>query len=250
MLSFFTNNWETNRDLLRPKALELKSSEPPRAWNCVLLHGWHSLYYPLHNLEKALRQVPGGEEVRFWQCTYDSHWKTFSRSGRDCMAALKSTGVAPENTILIGYSMGGLVARSMVAQGFMAKHVFCVATPHLGAAPWMPVGDIGSLSIAPWSPRLAKLNAAPRDIAHREHYSFFGLDFRDATGYQNHDRIVKLRSALGHGLSGNMERHTVHLCYSGVAPGCDPHLRGMDPHFLKPMLQRFEEVAGGQPQGS
>ena len=244
MLSFFANDWRTNRELLRPKKAFLETTGPARELNCLLLHGWHSLYFPLIQLENKLRCMPGGERIRFWRGTYDSHWKTFEQSADECVTLLERHRVKPANTVLIGFSMGGLVARSMVSRGFDARAVICLATPHLGAAPWMPVGDVGSVSIAPWSKKLARLNSNKRDIAHRDRYCFAGFDFDDITGYQDHDRIVRLRSSLGEGLPGVAVRHAIHLRYRGVAPGCDPHLRGMDPRYLAPVLEQFQRWTG------
>jgi hypothetical protein len=111
----------------------------------------------------------------------------------------------------------------------------------------MPSGDIGSLSIAPWSARLTRLNTNARDRAHRGNYMFIGFDFRDQTGYQAHDRIVTLRSAMGEGLKGVGEHHTISLRYQGLAPGCDPHLRGIDPDYLAPLLERAERLFTAPP---
>lgn len=242
MYSFLAGDWQTNRELFRRKPAVVETIDPPRPLNFVLIHGWHSLYGPLLPLENRLRQLPGADGVRFFRVTYDTHWKPFTQSARDIIAQLRGQGARPENTILFGYSMGGLVCRALVADGFTARYVFCSASPHLGPAPWMPSGDIGSLSIAPWSARLTRLNANARDRAHRGNYMFVGFDFRDRTGYQGHDRIVTLRSALGEGVEGVGTHHTVSLRYQGLAPGCDPHLRGMDPDYLGPVLEQAERL--------
>lgn len=237
MFSPIARDWGTNRELFFPKRVVIASVDPPRPLNCVILHGWHSLYAPLVNLENTLRELPGGENVRFWRVTYDTHWKTFGQSAREIITELKKRGVEAQDTLLVGYSMGGVVSRAMVASGFDASGALCLCSPHLGPAPWMPSGDIGSLSIAPWSAKLARLNRHPLDIKKRPDYFFQAFTFADSTGVQRHDRIVTQRSALGEGLEGIGVRNTHQLTYRGVAPTCEPHLHGMYPQFLPEALE-------------
>ncbi len=230
LLNFFASDWATNYDLLRVKRARVETIDPKREVEIVLMHGWHSLYTPMTVLENALReQIP---HARLWRTTYDSHWKTFAQSARDINGLLKRKGVKPENTLLVGYSMGGVVCRSMVANGFDARGVLSLCSPHLGAAPWMPAGDVGSFSIAPWSNKLRRLNRNPRDIARRNDYFFQAITFADASGYCRHDRIVAQRSALGYGLQGDFKTHTTTLEYDGIAPDCQPHIQGMNPQRL------------------
>lgn len=245
--SFVARDFATNRELFLPKRVRLESVDAPQPLNCVIMHGWHSLYGPLTHLEGTLRRSPGGQNVRFWRVTYDTHWKTFGQSAREIASELRRRGVTPPNTLLIGYSMGGVVARALIAGGFRAAGALCLCSPHLGPAPWMPSGDIGSLSIAPWGAKLARLNAHPLDRAARPDYFFQAFTFRDATGVQRHDRIVTEKSALAPGLFEVGARCSHQLEYRGIAPGCDPHLHGMRPEFLPEALdwcqRKFEAMA-------
>ena len=230
LLNFFASDWHSNYDLLRVKRAHIETIDEPGRVEIVLMHGWHSLYTPMLGLEGAFRNlIP---DARLWRVTYDSHWKTFSQSARDIKRQLETRGVEAEKTLLIGYSMGGVVCRSMVDNGFEARAVLCLCSPHLGAAPWMPIGDIGSTSIAPWSARLARLNQSRRDRARRDDYFFQAMTFNDASGYCRHDRIVAQRSALAYGLEGDITRHTTTLDYEGIAPDCQPHIQGMNPARL------------------
>ncbi len=230
--SFVSRDFTTNRELFLPKRVHLATLDAPKPLHCVIMHGWHSLYAPLNRVENALRSGPNGDAVRFWQVTYDTHWKTFGQSAREIAVSLRKQGVEPKNTLLVGYSMGGVVARAMIAQGFDAAGALCLCSPHFGPAPWMPSGDLGSLSIAPWGDKLARLNRHPRDIARRGDYFFQAFTFRDRSGWQHHDRIVTERSALASGLEGSITRQSTELHYPNLAPGCDPHLHGMAPEFL------------------
>lgn len=229
-------DFATNRELFLPKRVHLATIDPQKPLHCAILHGWHSLYAPLTHIENALRSLPGGHNVRFWRVTYDTHWKTFGQSAREISRALEKQGAIPQNTLLVGYSMGGVVARAMIADGFEAAGALCLCSPHLGPAPWMPSGDIGSLSIAPWSAKLARLNHHPRDVKRRSDYFFQAFTFRDKTGEQRHDRIVTQKSALALELGDAVTRQSRELSYPNIAPGCDPHLHGMAPHFLPEAL--------------
>ena len=215
---------------MRIKSAHIETIDPKREVEIVLMHGWHSLYSPMITLENALRErIPN---ARLWRTTYDSHWKTFGQSAREINELLRERGAKAEDTLLIGYSMGGVVCRAMVANGFDARGVLALCSPHLGAAPWMPAADVGSFSIAPWSKKLARLNRHKRDIERREDYFFQAMTFTDISGYCRHDRVVAQRSALGYGLKGDFIRHTTKLNYDGMAPSCQPHLQGMNPAKL------------------
>ena len=235
LLNFFESDLATNYDLMRVKDAHIETIDPKREVEIVLMHGWHSLYRPMMTLENALREkIP---HARIWRTTYDSHWKTFAQSAQQINGLLEKQGVAPQDTLLIGYSMGGVVCRSMVDNGFEARGLVSLCSPHLGAAPWMPAGDIGSWSIAPWSSRLRRLNASARDRARRGDYFFQAITFTDTTGYCRHDRIVAQRSALAYGLKGAMTRHTTKLDYKGMAHDCQPHIQGMNPNCLDEAFQ-------------
>lgn len=223
-------DWKSNRDLMRIKVARVETVDEPGDYEIAILHGWHSLYTPLLGVENDLRRrFP---RARIWRVNYDSHWKTFDRSAREVSYMLRRRGVVPSKTLLIGYSMGGVVSRAMVANGFDARAVLTLCSPHHGPAPWITFGDIGSHSISRWSNRLARLNNHPRDIARRDDYYFHAFTFTDRSGFCRHDRIVSWRSAIGVSVPGVGERHTVDLKYPGYAPDCDPHLQGMNPKFL------------------
>lgn len=221
------DSWRGNLDLMRVRRASVVSIDEPGEWEIALLHGWHSLYSPMMKLENALRERIAG--ARLWRVSYDSHWKPFPRSAREVSARLKAAGANPQRTLLVGYSMGGVVARSMVAQGFDARAVVCLCSPHLGPALHIPFGDVGSLSLAYSAPYLKQLNRNPRDIARRGDYFLQSITFRDASGEHREDRIVSQRSASGRGLVGIEHRANTHLVFDGIAPGPIPHVQGMNP---------------------
>ncbi len=230
-----------NVDLMRVRRASVSSVDARGEWEIALLHGWHSLYAPMRHLEAELRgRVP---TARLWRVSYDSHWKPFPQSAREVSARLRAAGALPERTVLVGYSMGGVVARSMVAQGFDARAVVCLCSPHLGPALHIPFGDVGSFSLQPPAGYIPQLNADPRDRARRGNYFFQSVTFRDALGEYRHDRIVSQRSARGQGLGVSNHANT-HLTFQGIAPGPLPHLGGMNPHHVPHALAFIEERLG------
>ncbi len=230
-------------DLMRVRQASVTTIDEPGEWEIVLLHGWHSLYAPMARLENNLRErFP---KARIWRVSYDSHWKVFPRSAREVSARLRAAGANPQRTILVGYSMGGVVARSMVAQGFDAHAVVCLCSPHLGPALHIPFGDVASLSLYYSTSYLKHLNRAPRDIAKRGDYFFQSITFRDATGECRHDRIVSYRSASGRGLKGIVHRANTHVIFPGIVPGPLPHLQGMVPERVPEAIDFMEERMRG-----
>ncbi len=226
----FPLSFNDNYQLMRPRRAHIETPDAPKEWEIVLMHGWHSTYEPMLRLDAAVREE--FPDARVWAATYDSHWKPFSRSAREIKDAMQRENLRPEKTFLVGYSMGGIVARSIVVNGFRARGVACLATPHLGAAPWLGFADAGSASIGPQSFRLRTLNRNPTDIARRKDYFFQAFTFRDRSGFCRHDRVVGLRSASGRGLKGVGKVVVKNLEYEGFAPDVNPHLQGMNPEHL------------------
>src|SRR5689334_25077806 len=104
-------------DILRPKhaSAVLQPEVKPLPRDCprhvVLVHGHNCLPSFLHGLQRSLRGVPGADEWRFWLVEYDTHWKPFPRSAREIVHTLQKQDYDFSETILVGYSMGGLVVR-------------------------------------------------------------------------------------------------------------------------------------------
>jgi pimeloyl-ACP methyl ester carboxylesterase len=226
----FPLSFNENYELMRPRRAHIDTPDNPKEWEIVLLHGWHSTYEPMMRLDSALRQQ--FPDARIWSGVYDSHWKTFTRSAREFAYAMRHKKLRPEKTFIVGYSMGGIVARSIVANGFAARGVACLASPHLGAAPWLGFTDVGSASIGPQSFRLRTLNNNPIDRQRRKDYFFQAFTFRDRSGFCRHDRVVTLRSSSGRGLENVGKVVVKHLEYTGYAPDVNPHLQGMNPEQL------------------
>jgi pimeloyl-ACP methyl ester carboxylesterase len=204
--------------------------------HCIVLHGWSLDSSGVSEITEAVRALPQARGRRFWDVSYDTQWTTFTSSARHIMAKLQYTEHDFSDTLLIGYSMGGVVARQMIALGFPCRALITICSPHHGPMPWIPPVGRGPRSITRWSPILAALNRHPVDIAHRECYHFFAITYTDRLGYHEHDGIVPTRSALGEGLGPIAWREKIHLKYSTAAT-YDPHWRGKVATYISPVLK-------------
>jgi pimeloyl-ACP methyl ester carboxylesterase len=204
--------------------------------HCIVLHGWSLDASGVSEITEAVRALPQVRGRRFWDVSYDTQWTPFTTSARRIVAELQRQSDDFSDTLLIGYSMGGVVARQMIALGFPCRALITICSPHHGPAPWIPPIGRGPRSIARWSPALAALNRHPTDIAHRERYHCFAITYTDRLGHHEHDGIVPLRSALGAGLGPVAHREKIHLKYSTVA-SYDPHWRGKSATYIAPVLK-------------
>jgi pimeloyl-ACP methyl ester carboxylesterase len=217
--------------------------------HCIVLHGWASSGDESRDLWQAVRELPQAANWNFWDVTYDSQWTTFDQSAARIVEQLRHESIEYSNEdtsenpdiILIGNSMGGVVARQMVALGFPCRALISICSPHLGPAPWIPVPNRGPRSIARNSSLLAQLNSNETDRAHRNRYHFFAITYRDVLGSHDHDGIITAPSALGLGLGRVAQRQRIHLLYRTLAT-FDPHWRGRFAAHIPPVVQTLEKL--------
>lgn len=237
--------WIWTRDVFRPKtavAHRWPDELPPGCpRHVVLIHGHNCLPEFLDGLCATLRAVPGAENWRFWFAEYDTHWKPFSRSAAEIAKALRASGENFEDVIVVGHSLGGVVARQMVADGFPCRALFALGSPHQGFVPWWPFAEAGTLSMHSISRRLHMLNRNPRDIAARRKYHFLAAGFRDPLGEHNHDTLVSLDSALGSTLGSVAARWELHFSYN-FPQIIEPHVDILRRKNLGALLERFGEL--------
>ena len=241
--AYLRYGWEVTRPKKALAVLQPEVKPLPRTCgrHVILVHGHNCLPSFLNGLQRSLRGVAGADEWRFWQVEYDTHWKPFTRSAREIVRTLDHQGYDFSEAILVGYSMGGVVARQMVADGFPCRALLALCSPHLGYVPWLPFGDPGTLSIWPFSRRLHILNRHPRDRAARSKYHFLAADYTDMFGYHPHDGLITRRSAWGETLGPLGSRMDVHLTYH-FPPGIDPHIRVLRHQYLKAVLEICEKL--------
>lgn len=237
------------RTIIRKASLQISEQAPltptsePR--NCVLVHGWASDARALFPLRAELRKFPQAAPWRFWDVTYDTSRISYAQSARSIVQALQKQEVDFSHTILIGYSMGGLIVRQMVAEGFPCHALVTLCAPHHGPARWLPLPMRGARSLAGWSRFTRALNRHPLDIAARKKYHFFAMTYRDSFGFHNNDGMVAQESALGLELGEVASRQTMLIKYSAPISALmpfDPHWRGMFPQYVQPAVRHIAEL--------
>jgi pimeloyl-ACP methyl ester carboxylesterase len=236
--------FEPGEVTLRCDATRVANQDAPQR-HCILLHGWNSPSWYMNGIGEALRALPKAAGWHFWSVDYKTHWRSFAASARDIGAVMRDQPHDFSHTVFVGFSMGGLVARQMVADGFRCHALLTIATPHGGTAPWVPPHSPGTWALSRWSTRLRALNANPADKACRRRYHFFAVTYRDRLGYHDDDSIVTARSALGANLGPIAQRKKIQLNYGqelGRRVLGSPHARGMNPRLLQPLFDTCATV--------
>lgn len=128
-----------------------KSVDEAKQKHCILLHGWGLLGMgdngeAMRPMMDAIRtKVP---DWNYWLTTYDAHGRSFSTNARELKPMfLNNTKYDFTNTVFVTYSMGGQVARQMVADGFPCLALATICSPHHGLLGWVPTPDFGSMSV-------------------------------------------------------------------------------------------------------
>ncbi len=215
------------------------------AKNCIILHGWNQSNGDMLRLEIAIRNLPRAAGYRFWNVSYDFR-QPFPFAANNVIRALKPHGNIFSGSIIVAYSMGGVVARSMFTQGFQFGKLVTICSPHQGLAPWVPTPDAGSASLAPWSTLIWQLNNLPTDRNKRGDYYFFGTvrtEWNNKSKIIPDDGVVMIDSATGAQLPGIKQRSSIRLDYPGPHfPPHDAHSKGIDPRFVKPALDTINRL--------
>ena len=230
-----THTYEVQKVQPRTASIAPCGSSSGKRGSCVLVHGWDADGSSMKPLCTAL-QTPGWN---FHVVTYETHTETFVDAARDLLPLLRPL-LTP--LILVCYSEGGVVARQMIADGLPVESLVTICTPHLGIGTWLPTPDLGSASVSPFSPELKALNDSAGEGAHRNVYHCFAITCTDWSGTHPDDGVVPINSALAVTLGAVAERVTIPLDYNGNVAGWDPHLRGMDPKYLQPVLDTCSKL--------
>jgi pimeloyl-ACP methyl ester carboxylesterase len=231
---------------VRPRKPSADSFRPPikeAKGSFVLLHGWDSIGCDMDLLRVSLQKLPDARGWNFYTPTYETHLKTFTQAAQDLFRYIDAL---TQPLILLGYSEGAIVARRMILDGLQVQALITICGPHLGTGRWIPPIDVGLASISPFSPDLKKLNDSKVEASHRKSYHLFAITCTDAWPlpgtYHDDDGVVLRPSALGLGLGSVAERTAIHLDYNGYIAGGDPHHRGMDPAYLKPLIDTCDKL--------
>jgi pimeloyl-ACP methyl ester carboxylesterase len=206
----------------------------------IFLHGWNAGGGSLLGWHHALRPF-ADESWTFWRVDYPTHRWGFRRGASDIANLLYATGREFEDVLFFGYSMGGVTARQMIADGFPCRALVALGSPHQGVARWVPAHSPSTASIHARSRDLRALNDNPRDITARVNYHFYSLTYRDSLGAHPHDGLIPRRSALGLALGEVATRADTEFRYT-FPPGTQPHLRGMNPTDVPLVLEKMKKL--------
>lgn len=220
----------------------------------ILLHGFEASLFQgkgseqLDNFYKALVNTGQVRDWYVWNLNYTS-----MLSFRDCawklVQDMKAKGLDYSNTLMLGYSMGGVVARQMISFGFPCLALITMCSPHQGVMDQIRLiskGLPGPMSLYPESVELARLNQDPVDKRNRSIYYAFGVTFKDSFGVHDDDHVVPTNSALGANLGRFAGRNKVMVEYKGMlggAPMFDPHLAMLDKDYFQQPLKLLLQMA-------
>jgi pimeloyl-ACP methyl ester carboxylesterase len=229
--------------VLRPRKASLHHiaavHNPPEK-HCILLHGWGATGNDMRYWAEALAATPAGRNTHFWIPTYDTSWRSFAQSGREIKVLLESQPFDFSRTLIMGYSMGGLVARELARAGFPFQQLVTLCSPHQGAAPWIPIWWRRTPTLKANSKLINNLNSSNGDAKHRSKYHFWGLTYRDPGGEHHHDGIVEITSALGQKLGDLPQRQTYSINLQKPIVGLNlssPHVCALYPQQIPGALE-------------
>ena len=173
--------------------------------HCIILHGHQLQGEHMLDFEHEIRRQLGEDlaaQWRFWRPSFDYRrdFVTAAQHLRDYFNSQERDGVDFERTVFVCYSMGGIVARQLVAWGFPCDALLTVSTPHGGLPPWTIVmrlfGHESPRSMLRGSAALNELNHNPVDLAHRDRYHLFGVAYRFAGITVESDGLIPYRSQV------------------------------------------------------
>ena len=237
--------------VLRPRKASLHHiaavHNPPEK-HCILLHGWGATGNDMRYWAEALAATPAGQNTHFWIPTYDTSWRNFAQSAREIKVLLESQPFDFSRTLIVGYSMGGLVARELARAGFSFQHLVTLCSPHQGAAPWIPIWWRRTPTLKANSMLIKNLNSSNGDAMHRSKYHFWGLTYRDPGGLHQHDGIVEVASALGQKLGDAPSRQSYSIDLQKPIAGLNlstPHVCALYPHRIPQALENMKALLEG-----
>lgn len=220
-----------------------------------MLHGWDlgKNYSPGRAFRPAadyVRSALRNHNVLILDPPFNTHESHF-RAGENLSRQHKRMSYPTNNVHFFGYSMGGLVARQMVAQGIVPRSLTTYCTPNEGTGWWVPNGipfNNGSSSMFENHNDLTVLNSRPSEIQYRNRYTTYGFWYKGGfNSTHDNDGMIEERSANMRGLSVGPRRafKCKHSAEGWFTPIASPHGELQNMEHIRPALERFirEDVA-------
>jgi len=147
--------------------LELKCGDSGK--DIILVHGLMSDATKWDTMINHFRDSGICETCQVWTYQYD--WLNhIAQTGQDFVTKVDEQPLIDE-PVIIGSSMGGLVARSYIKQGGSFERLITIATPHLGSALTELIGIFpGVQDMEPGSDFLNELNSDVYETSKRSNY--------------------------------------------------------------------------------
>ncbi|MDX8381370.1 MAG: hypothetical protein R8M14_04590 [Ghiorsea sp.] len=151
------------------------------------------------------------------------------------------------NTVLIGYSTGGLVARVMSAYfNFPCTRLLTLASPHLGVRNLvLPFSFIPSVNaMLPNSVSLNLINGNAKDRQLRLRHDYFGITFRGHLGNEHsNDGLVDFNSATAYGLQNVQNRVRIDIPKrEGNIDELVHNTEALNPKYVSPFLNQCKHT--------
>ena len=169
---------------------------------------------------------------------YNTH-QSFVFGAQEIAAFLQNNRISTHNLSIFAYSMGGLVARQMIANGLKPKRLVTYCTPHLGIMGHVPPLTNGALSMLGISQDLARLNKNETEIAHRRSITAIGFSHVNPHP-QLHDGVVEVYSSTGLNLGFGRQVHWMSMRMGPQFP-LNPHGAVQNLPDIEPALSLFVE---------
>ncbi len=155
---------------------KVNSSEHPGDSAVIFIHGMTG---DLTHWDGVVGQLTDDFKKRHDVYLFQYNWKdSIGINGRILLDSVIAAGLT--HPILVAHSMGGLVARSYVAQGGEVARLVALGTPHLGSPLAKLTGVIafldfpGPRDMKPEGPFIQNLLSNPSDVTNRNRYVVFG----------------------------------------------------------------------------
>lgn len=237
----FTLEGDSKTNVIAPKGTATEGAIQSDK-HLIVLHGWNCTSQAMTSWVEAL-QAAGATDGRYlWNLTYPTD-KQFPIGATELLqyfTARHAEGHQFNDVRFLCYSMGGVVARQMIAQGFPVTKLATVCTPHLGimgTTAWF-AWNLGSISLKQGSSELSQLNGDSHESSLRNRYLCTSLQYAVQTPlgdmFHDDDQVVDGWSARAEGLDNVVNRSQVRLNYPLPGPmiGAPHEPEGRNPKWF------------------